>query len=122
MRTTKILGALAVLLTVAAPAFAGPGAIAYDQGNGKYGFAWNKPTQQQANDAAKKDCGSDNCKLIAVPNAKCAALATSADEKESNAWGVSIRAAKSEAELAAIQNCQKRTSSQCKIRGSECNR
>jgi hypothetical protein len=57
-----------------------------------------------------------------VPGGKCAALATSADPKESNAWGASVREGKAEAELAAMQNCQKRTSGQCKIRGSECNR
>ena len=33
-----------------------------------------------------------------------------------------VREGKAEAELAAMQNCQKRTSGQCKIRGSECNR
>jgi len=122
MRTTTMMAALALMLTAAAPAFAAAGAIAYDESNGKYGFAWNKPTQQEANDAAKKDCGSDKCKLIPVPGGKCGALATSADPKESSAWGASVREGKAEAELAAMQNCQKRTSGQCKIRGSECNR
>ncbi|HWB52055.1 MAG TPA: DUF4189 domain-containing protein [Stellaceae bacterium] len=119
---TMMTTALAVMLTAAGPAFAASGAIAYDQATGRYGLAWNKATQQQANDAAMKDCGSDKCKLIPVPGGKCAALATGADEKENNAWGVSVRGGKPEAELAAMQNCQKRTSGQCKIRGSECNR
>jgi hypothetical protein len=125
MRDKMIAATLALAALVVGPgsALAAAGAIAYDQGNGKYGLAWNKPTQQEASDAAKKDCGSDNCKLIPVPGGKCAALATGADPKESNnAWGVSIRESKAQAELAAMQNCQKRTSSQCKIRGSECNR
>jgi hypothetical protein len=121
MRKT-IMTALALMLTAAAPALAASGAIAYDESNGKYGLAWNKPAQQEANDLAKKDCGSDKCKLVPVPGGKCAALATSADPKESNAWGASVREGKAEAELAAMQNCQKRTSGQCKIRGSECNR
>jgi hypothetical protein len=122
MRTTTMMAALALMLTAAAPALAAAGAIAYDESNGKYGFSWNKPTQQEANAAAKKDCGSDKCKLIPVPGGKCGALATSSDPKESSAWGASVREGKPEAELAAMQNCQKRTSGQCKIRGSECNR
>jgi hypothetical protein len=122
MRPRIIFVATAVVIGLSAgPGFAASGAIAYDEGNGRYGFAWNKSTQQQANDVAKKDCGSDKCKLIPVPGGKCAALATSVDAKESNAWGVSIRESKPEAELASMQNCQKRTSAQCKIRGSECN-
>jgi hypothetical protein len=112
----------AISLAIAGPAFAAFGAIAYDEGNGRYGLAWNKPTQKQASDAAMKDCGSDKCKLIQVPGGKCAALATSADEKEKNVWGVSIRDGKSEAELATMQNCQKRTKGQCKIQSSECNK
>ena len=122
MRTTTMIAALALMLTAAAPALAAAGAIAYDESNGKYGFSWNKPTQQEANDSAKKDCGSEKCKLIPVPGRKCGALATSSDPKESSAWGASVRESKAEAELAAMQNCQKRTSGQCKIRGSECNR
>jgi hypothetical protein len=37
-------------------------------------------------------------------------------------WGGAQRDQRSGAELAAIENCQKRTSGQCKIRASECNR
>lgn len=121
MRTT-IMTALTLMLVAATPAFAASGAIAYDESNGKYGFAWNKPTQQEANEVAKKDCGSEKCKLVPVPGGKCAALATSADPKESNAWGASVREGKAQAELASMQNCQKRTTTQCKIRGSECNK
>jgi hypothetical protein len=124
MRKPLLLLATVLLVSLASGGVARAeyGAIAYDQGSGRYGFAWNKGTQRQATDTAMKDCGSDKCKLIPVPGGKCGALATSADEKESNAWGVSIRERKPDAELAAIQNCQKRTSGQCKIKGSECNR
>jgi uncharacterized protein DUF4189 len=125
MRRAGIFVAAATLVGVllgAEPAWASYGAVAYDQTTGRYGFSWSKPTQDQANEGARKDCGSDKCRVIPVPPAKCGALANSADPKESNAWGVSIRENKSAAELAAIQNCQQRTSGQCKIRGSECNR
>ena len=124
MQRAGISTAAVILIAVLAgstPALASFGAVAYDQATGRYGFSWTKPTQEQANAAALKDCGSDKCRVISVPPAKCGALANSADPKESNAWGVSIRDSKSAAELAAMQNCQQRTSGQCKVRGSECN-
>src|SRR5215469_13861998 len=125
MRMTGILVTAAVIATLAgaaAPAFAGFGAIAYDQATGRYGFSWNEQTQDRASGLARKDCGSDKCRVIPVPPAKCGALATTDNPKESNAWAVAIRDQKPAAELAAVQDCQKRTAGQCKIRGSECNR
>jgi hypothetical protein len=111
------------LVIVAGPAFAEFGAIAYDQGSGRYGLSWNEATQQRAADLAKKDCGSENCRLFPVLPGKCGAIALSSDPKESNAWGVATsHTDKAAAELAAMQDCQKHTAGQCKIRGSECNR
>lgn len=123
MRKTGIWLAAATIASLAgaAPAFAGFGAIAYDQATGRYGFSWNEATQDRASGLARKDCGGDNCRVIPVPPAKCGALATTGNPKESNAWGASIRDQNSAAELAAMQDCQKRTAGQCKIRGSECN-
>lgn len=122
MRKTGILMAAMTVLIMAsgAPAFAGFGAIAYDQATGRYGLSWNQPTQDKANAAARKDCGAGSCQLIPVPPAKCGALATADNPKESTAWGASVRDDKPAAELGAIQGCQKRTAGQCKIRGSEC--
>lgn len=124
MRKTGILTAAAAILTLAgaAPAFAGFGAIAYDQATGRYGFSWNEQTQDRASGLARKDCGSDKCRVIPVPPAKCGALATTDNPKESTAWGASIKDQKAAAELGAMQDCQKHTAGQCKIRGSECNR
>lgn len=124
MRKTGILMAAAAIATLAGavPAFAGFGAIAYDQATGKYGFSWNEQSQDRASGLARKDCGSDKCQLIPVPPKKCGALATTDNVKESSAWGASVRDDKAAAELGAIQGCQKRTAGQCKIRGSECNR
>lgn len=124
MRKTGILMAAMTIVMLAggAPAFASFGAIAYDQATGRYGFSWSQPTQDRANTLARKDCGSVSCKVMAVPPAKCGALATTDNAKESNAWAAAIRDQKSAAELGAIQDCQKRTAGQCKVRGSECNR
>lgn len=124
MRKTGILTAAMtiVLLASAAPAFASFGAIAYDQATGKYGLSWNEASQDRASQLARKDCGSDMCRVIPVPPAKCGALATTDNPKESTAWGASVRDQKAAAELGAMQTCQKNTAGQCKVRGSECNR
>jgi hypothetical protein len=124
MRKTGILAAAVAIATLAGavPAFAGFGAIAYDQATGRYGFSWNEQTQDRANGLARKDCGSDSCRVIPVPPARCGALATTDNPKESTAWGASIKDQKAAAELGAMQDCQKHTAGQCKIRGSECNR
>jgi uncharacterized protein DUF4189 len=122
-KTGMLMAAVAIaMLAGAAPAFAGFGAIAYDQATGRYGLSWNEATQDRASGLARKDCGSDKCQLIPVPPAKCGALATTDNPKESTAWGASVRDDKAAAELGAIQGCQKHTAGQCKVRGSECNR
>jgi hypothetical protein len=122
-KTGMLMAAMAIaMLAGAASAFASFGAIAYDQTTGRYGFSWNEATQDRASELARKDCGSDKCRLIPVPPAKCGALATTDNPKESNAWGASVRDDKAAAELGAMQTCQKNTAGQCKVRGSECNR
>ena len=114
---------LAGVLASAAPAYAGYGAIAYDLNADRYGFAWNEPNQARASELAKKDCGgSADCRLFPVPPGQCGALATAENHKESNAWGVSIRPNRDDAQARAISDCQKHTKGQCKVRGSECNR
>jgi hypothetical protein len=123
MRQTGIFAAALIgMFAMTAPAFAEFGAVAYDQATGRYGFSWNKSSRQEANEAAKKDCASESCKLFPVNPRQCGALATAENQKDSSAWGISIRPDKSDAEARAIATCQKHTASQCKVRGSECNR
>jgi hypothetical protein len=98
------------------------GAIAFDQATGRYGFSWGKSSRAEANESAKKDCASEGCKLFSVTPGRCGALATAEDQKDSNAWGISTRPDKGDAEARAIANCQKHTAGQCKVRGSDCNR
>jgi hypothetical protein len=104
------------------PALGTFGAVAYDQVTGRYGLSWNEATQQRAVDLAMKDCASPKCASYPVPPRRCAALATAENLKESNAWGLSIRENKPDAEAQAVADCKKHTESQCKVRGSECNR
>ena len=104
----------------AAPAFAEYGAFARDEATGKYGFSWNEANQKQADDAAIKGCNTTGCKVVfQVGPKQCGAIAQTDDAK---IWGGAKRPTKAAAELAAMQNCQKRTKVQCAVKGSECNR
>lgn len=123
MRQARLFAAAAILigtLAAAAPARAEFGAFAYDSAAHKYGFSWNERDQRAADAAALKGCKSDNCKIVFRTGPKeCGAIAMSEDNK---AWGGAKRGQRAAAELAAMQNCQKRVSGQCKVRDSECNR
>ncbi len=121
-RTTLCLLVLfaVVALFPGAPAFAGHGAVAYDQDARKQGFAWDEPSQESANDAAKRDCGSDACKVrFGVGPKMCAASAT---PNSGSAWGGAVRKSVDEAKFAALKNCQKHAGDKCVIRESGCNR
>jgi hypothetical protein len=109
-----------VTLAAAAPAFAAYGAFAFDEKTGKYGVSWNEDNQGKADQAALKGCQSEQCKVVfrTGPH-ECGAIATA---EQGAAWGGAKRPKREGAELAAIQNCQKRTKGQCKIRANECNR
>jgi hypothetical protein len=115
------LGIAAFLVSAAAgPAFAGYGALARDDSSGKYGLSANEETQTKADDVAMKICGGDKCKVeFRTVTKECGAIATA---ESGNAWGGGKHRERARAELAALQNCQKHTKSQCKVRGAECNR
>jgi hypothetical protein len=57
--------------------------------------------------------------VFLVPPHRCGALATA---EKGNAWGGSVTASRDNAQLRALENCQKRTTGKCVLRGSECNR
>jgi hypothetical protein len=121
-RATIIAAGFSALLVgvAAAPAFAGYGALARDDDSGKYGLSSNEVNQTKADDVAMKICGSDKCKIVFRTVAReCGAIAIAEDAK---VWGGAKRGQKAAAELAAMENCQKRIKGQCKIRGAECNR
>ena len=121
-RSTMIaLGVAAFLASAAAqPALAGYGALAQDEATGKYGLSANEESQKKAEDVAMKICGADKCKIVFQTKAKeCGAIATA---ESGNAWVAGKRPQRAAAELDAIQNCQKRTKGQCKLRGAECNK
>jgi len=112
--------AAAAGLATAVPAHAEYGAFALEQATGKHGMSWNEANQRQAEDVAIKACNAEGCKIVfRVGPKKCGAIAMT---DEGKIWGGADRPTKAAAELAAIENCQKRTKLQCKVKGSECNR
>lgn len=109
---------IGLALLIGPPAVAGYGAVAYDQDARKQGFAWDEPTQDQAKEAAKRDCGSDNCEVrFGVPPGMCAALAT---PKDGPAWGGAVRKSIDAAAFAAVKNCQKQATDKCVVRQKKC--
>ena len=112
--------ALTALALTGAPAFAEYGAFGHDETTGKYGYSWNEKTQQLADESALKGCASEQCKIVFRTGPKeCGAIAMNDDGK---IWGGAKRPTRDAAELAAMNNCQKRTGGQCKVRANECNK
>ncbi|HEY1259938.1 MAG TPA: DUF4189 domain-containing protein [Stellaceae bacterium] len=119
-RLVASMGALALLLFVAAPAFAGYGAVAYDVKTGKRGWSWNEATVQRASEVALSQCGTSGCKvLMKVGPKRCGALATTEDGK---GWGAAGRATVDQSRVAALANCAKTKLGECVIRVSDCNK
>ena len=106
--------------SLARPVFAGYGAVAYDQDARKQGFAWDEVSQEKANESAKRECGSDACKVrFGVGPKMCSAFAT---PEAGSAWGGSVRKSVDEPKLAALKNCQKHAGQKCVVRESKCNK
>ena len=103
-RATLYLFALVAIVSLlhVPPAFAGYGTVTYDQEGRKQGFAWDEPSQERANEIAKRDCGSDACKVrFGVGPKMCAALAP---PDPGPAWGGAVRKSVDAAKLAALKN------------------
>ena len=122
-RQSLVLAAAFAMIAViagAGPAFAAYGAFAYDEGARKFGYSHDEATQKAADAAALKGCASSACKVIFHTGPQqCGAIAMSDGDK---AWGAAYRDRRDAAELGAMQDCQKHTSGQCKVKASVCNR
>ena len=96
------------------------GAFAHDELSGRHGLSWNQDTREKADEAALKGCASDKCKVVfrTTPQ-QCGAIATNDSGK---VWGGATRPKREAAERAAVENCEKRASDACKLRGAQCNR
>lgn len=119
LMTAAGIAAAAIALS-SSPAFAGYGAFAYDADAGKYGYSSDEESARKADEAALKGCNSAGCKIVfRTTRRECGAIALTEDGKT---WGGARRDSRSAAELKAIEICQGRTSKQCKMRQSACNR
>jgi hypothetical protein len=120
MRRLIPMGMAALMLLAAGPAFAGYGALARDQGTGKFGLSWNEETARRAEEVAMRDCGEGSCKIVfRMGPHQCGAIAT---PEKGKAWGAAYKDRRDAAELSAMKDCQKNTGEQCKIRAGGCNR
>jgi hypothetical protein len=122
MRFTLLLAAslLASLVAGTMPVRAQSGAIAYDSHNCAWGDSWNFPNPGAAADRALANCKHPGCRVVAqIGPRQCAALAATAD---CHGWGWASRGGRAEAELGAMQECQKYNAGQCTVRLSDCNR
>ena len=117
----SVLAAAVVIATsTATPAFAGFGAVAYDQDTRKYGASFDQPTRSRAFEAALKECNSSGCVVHAVEPKGCGALALSASDP---AWGGADRETLAAAKRDAVQHCQSHTQAgTCTVRVSGCNK
>jgi hypothetical protein len=115
-----VLPAFGAMLLAAPPARAAEyGAIAWDEASGKRGASWHEQTAKRAAEAAVSECGASGCKVVTrVRPGMCGALAASEDGKK---VGAAERKTRDAARVAALANCPK-TSGECTIRVSECNK
>lgn len=112
--------AAALVVLAAPPAEAGFGAIAYDQYAGKEGVSWNQPSEAEANEAALKQCGSQDCRVYPVSPRACGALARSDKDQ---AWGGAERQSLDAAKTQAVSRCRTHTENgTCTVKISGCNK
>lgn len=111
------------VVTVARPAAAGFGAVAYDQNTGKYGAAWDRPTQSGAYEQALRQCASPGCTVHPVEPKGCGALALSDKDQDGHIhWGGADREKLDQAKSEAVAHCKTHTAGACTVRISGCNK
>jgi|688.fasta_scaffold363720_2 hypothetical protein len=110
---------LALLLTLAAGHAMAAGALAIDTLQGeKYGFSFNHPSVDQADQRSMRECGAD-CSVVLRFSGQCAAYA--ADQtKGSNAYGWGTGTTSANAQARAMSECQAKGGSSCKVRAWGC--
>src|SRR5713101_6865705 len=105
LATPVLVGVGSILLTAVPARAAEYGAIAWDEGTGKYSASWNQPTQRRADEVAISECGASGCKVVRQIGPKmCGALALSENGKKA---GAAFRKDRDAARLAALKACPK---------------
>ena len=95
------------------------GSLAIDTLQGeKYGFSFNHPSIDQADQRAMRECGGD-CSIVLRFRAECGAY--SADQaKGSNAYGWATGSTSSAVQQRANSECRAKGGSSCKVRAWGC--
>lgn len=110
--------AAGMLLFAGSPAMAA-GSLAIDTLQGeKYGFSFNHPSVDQADQRSLRECGAD-CSVVLRFNGECGAYA--ADQtKGSNAYGWGTGSTSSSVQARAMSECRAKGGSSCKVRAWGC--
>jgi hypothetical protein len=119
IRTAAARCAFALLLALSGAQAMAAGSLAIDTLQGeKYGFSFNHPSIDQADQRATRECGGD-CSVVLRFRAECAAY--SADQaKGSNAYGWATGATSSAVQARANSECRAKGGSSCKVRAWGC--
>ena len=89
------------------------GAIAYHQGSGSLGWATDRASDREAKIEALKQCGHEQCVVVATVTRSCAALA-----RNPKKFSVQKGATRQEAETKALSKC----GAECEIAVWTCTR
>jgi hypothetical protein len=96
------------------------GALAIDTLQGeKYGFSFNHPSMDQAEQRAIRECGGGDCSIVLRFAGQCGAYA--ADQaKGSNAYGWGTGTTSANTQARAMSECRDKGGSSCKVRAWGC--
>jgi hypothetical protein len=114
------LAGLALVVASNGAAFAGYGAIAFDEKNCAWGRSWNYPNVNEAAAVALKECNHATCKVvIEIGPRQCGSLASTPNCR---GWGAATRSSLAESQASALFDCAKaNTGTQCFARVNNCN-
>jgi hypothetical protein len=116
---TFVAGIAAGMLLFAGSTAMAAGSLAIDTLQGeKYGFSFNHPSVDQADQRSMRECGAD-CSVVLRFNGECGAYA--ADQtKGSNAYGWGTGSTSSSVQARAMSECRAKGGSSCKVRAWGC--
>jgi hypothetical protein len=111
--------ALGALFVFAGSHAMAAGSLAIDSLQGeKYGFSFNHPSMDQADQRSMRECGPD-CAVVLRFAGECGAYA--ADQaKGSNAYGWGTGSTSSNTQARAMSECRAKGGSSCKVRAWGC--
>jgi hypothetical protein len=112
--------AMGALMVFAGSHAMAAGALAIDTLQGeKYGFSFNHPSMDQAEQRSIRECGGGDCSIVLRFAGECGAYA--ADQaKGSNAYGWGTGTTSGNTQARAMSECRAKGGSSCKVRAWGC--